>query len=118
DQVGGQGDDQGGGQGGVAADHGRPEQLPPARVLLGPGVADDGEQGDQGDQDRVEAGPPDGQLAQAGAVQGPVQGGEPGVGGAGGGVGLPFRGRREQPLEGGDEAGHAAGEDQEPQTPQ
>ena len=49
------------------------EQLAAARLLLGPGVPDDGEQADQPDHDGHEPGPPGDQLAEAGAEQRAVQ---------------------------------------------
>jgi hypothetical protein len=97
----------------VPADHGRAEQLAPSRLLVGAGVADDGEQADQPDQDGQEAGPPGDELAQAGAGQGAVEGDEAGIVGV-----LEALGGGEDVAEDPGVAGQDQAEERDPQRQQ
>src|SRR5262249_23928939 len=86
-----------------------------AGLLLGAGVPDDHEQRGEADDHRYEAGPPRGQLAQAGAGQPAVERGERGVAHALLGVAALPVGGREQADDGGGEEGRYATAEQYPQ---
>jgi hypothetical protein len=95
----------------VAADRGRAKQFPATGFLLNAGVPDDGKQADQSHDDGDEPGPPDDELAEAGAGQTPVERNEHRVVG----VLQTFRRCGENLAEGGWKAEHHEAEEPDPQ---